>query len=509
MTGDARTVCDLLDRAADAPRHRAAVRDPPGAGTSRELRQAAGGLAGWLRRRGVERGDRVLVSLANSRHLVAVLYGALSAGAVAGRAGGRPPPTPRPARAGDPEPGLAIADTVERHASLTTVIPGLAVVSVDQAMAEVDQALAEAEHTGQSGVDGAEPDGVALLIYTSGSTSGPKGVVSRHRQVSFAVDAIAGRLGYRPDDVICCRLPFSFDYALYQAFLSVHAGAELAMVDARDELSAFRALREFRATVLPVVPPVAQTLLALAARQDRRAGGAPAPLRLITNTGAELNRSVADRLRAAFPGAAVVPMYGMTECKRISIAAPDEDLSKPGTVGAPLPGTSVTVVGDDGEALPAGQVGEIVVRGPHVMDGYWRDPVASAERFRVEPSTGERYLRTGDFGAMDADGALRIVGRRDDVFKRRGVRTSVNEIEAAALDIPEVQESAAALVGTARECVLWVRGDIPPEHVLKGIGERLEPAKIPDRCLVVDALPRTPNGKIDKNLLKAELAGER
>ncbi|GLH99258.1 class I adenylate-forming enzyme family protein [Phytohabitans aurantiacus] len=496
MTGGVRTVCDLLDRAAGRAPDAIAVRDATGAWTYPELRLAAGRVAAALRRRGVTRGDRVLVSLANSRHLVAVLYGALSAGAAVVPVSVQARPYHLAAVAGDAEPRLAIADTAERLASLAAGVP----------VAAIDQVMAETDHTGHSGVDGAEPDGIALLIYTSGSTAGPKGVVSRHRQVLFAVDAIAGRLGYRSDDVVCCRLPFSFDYALYQAFLSVHAGAELAMVDARDELTAFRALREFRATVLPVVPPVAQTLLALA---GRRASEAPAPLRLITNTGAELTRSVADRLRAAFPGAAVVPMYGMTECKRISIAAPDEDLSKPGTVGTPLPGTSVTVVGEDGEALPAGQVGEIVVRGPHLMDGYWRDPVASAERFRVEPATGERYLRTGDFGAMDADGALRIVGRRDDVFKRRGVRTSVNEIEAAALDIPEVQECAAALVGTARECVLWVRGDIPPEHVLKGIGERLEPAKIPDRCLVVDALPRTPNGKIDKNLLKAELAGER
>jgi len=331
-------------------------------------------------------------------------------------------------------------------------------------------------------------------------------VVSRHRQVTFAVDAIAGRLGYRPDDVVGCRLPFSFDYALYQAFLSVHAGAELAMVGGHDELAAYRALRDFRTTVLPLVPPVAQTLLALAGRDDPLARP---PVRLVTNTGAELPRTVADRLRAAFPGVAVVPMYGMTECKRISIAAPNEDLGKPGTVGTPLPGTSVRVVGDDGEPLPVGQVGEIVVRGPHVMEGYWRDPAASAERFRVDPGTGERHLRTGDFGSVDSDGALRIVGRRDDVFKRRGVRTSVNEIEAAALDIPEVEESAAALVGTARECVLWVRGAILPAHVLKGISERLEPAKVPDRCLVVDELPRMPNGKIDKSLLKASLVGER
>lgn len=493
-----RTAPELLERAAVSAPDAVAVRDATGEWTYSELLRESQRITAWLRSRGVTRGDRVLLSLRNGRRLVALIHGVLAAGAVVVPVGVQTRSFQLAAVAADAEPRLAIGETVERFEGVVAPTQGVDVLPLEQVWAE------SASVPDPAPVAEVAPEDLALLIYTSGSTAGPKGVVSRHRHVAFAVDAIAGQLAYRPGDVVCCRLPLSFDYALYQVFLCAHAGAELAMVDSLDELAAFRAIRDFRATVLPVVPPVAQTLLRLAAR-----GGADIPLRLITNTGAELTRGVADGLRAAFPGVDVVPMYGMTECKRISIAAPNADVQVPGTVGRPLPGTRVDVVGPDGDVLPPGEVGEIVVYGPHVMDGYWRDPAASAERFRTDPVTGDRCLVTGDFGAMDRSGALTIVGRRDDVFKRRGVRTSVSEIETAAIDIPGVEEAAAALVGDARECVLWVRGTLPPEHVLKAISERLEPAKTPDHCIVVDGLPRMPSGKIDKNALKAGVEGNR
>lgn len=493
--GDAGPVHHLLDRAAARSPAATAVRDDTGAWSYAQLHAASRRAAGWLRRRGLARGDRLLVSVPNSRHLVAVLYGALRIGVIVVPVGVQARPYQVAAVARDAGPRLLLGDQPDRLAGATGAVPQAQVADLD----ELSRELARAQTP--TVPSEAAPDDIALLIYTSGSTAGPKGVVCRHRQVTFAVAAIAARLAYRSDDVVCARLPFSFDYSLYQAFLCAHAGAELVMVASQDELSAFRAMRASGATVLPVVPPVAQNLLRLAVR-----GTDGFRLRLITNTGAELTRGVADRLRATFPGVQVVPMYGMTECKRISIAEPDEDLHRPGTVGRALPGTRVEVVDEAGAPVPVGDVGEILVRGPHVMDGYWRDPGASAQRFRSDPATGERCLLTGDYGTLDGDGTLTFVGRRDDIFKRRGVRTSVNEIEAAALDIPEVEEAVAVLVGPGRECALWVRGTIPPEQVLRGISDRLEPAKVPDRCLLTPELPRTASGKIDRQCLAARLA---
>ncbi|MEV6596752.1 class I adenylate-forming enzyme family protein [Actinoplanes sp. NPDC051346] len=495
MIAGKETLFGLLVQVAALDPHAPAVRDAHGVWSYQELVDTALDIAAWLRRQGVSRGDRVMVALPNSRHLVALLYGGFAAGAAVVPVGAGARPYQVAAIAASAEPRLLVAETTERFAELPPAGGNRRTATLDGMLAEL---------TSDGLTSDVEPDDIALLIYTSGSTAGPKGVVSRHRQAVFAVRAIAERLGYRPGDVVGCRLPFSFDYGLYQTFLCAEAGAELALIDGRDELSAFRAMITARPTVLPLVPPVAQTLIRLAARGD-----VELPVRLITNTGAELTADTAQGLRRVFPQAALVPMYGMTECKRISIAAPDADLVKPGTVGRALTGTDVAIVGDDDEVLPAGQVGEIVVSGPHVMDGYWRDPEASAGRFRLDPHTGRTRLYTGDFGWMDPDGELRIVGRRDDVFKRRGVRTSVNEIEAAALDIAEVEEAAAALVGPDRRCVLWVRAAIPPEHVLKGISERLEPARTPDHCLIVADLPRLPSGKVDKNRLKAEYVGNR
>ncbi|WP_422769371.1 class I adenylate-forming enzyme family protein [Plantactinospora sp. WMMC1484] len=479
----------LEDAAARWP-DAAAVRDESGSWTYRELLSASQRVASWLRHRGVRQGDRLLVALPNSRRLVAVIHGALRAGVAVVPVSAQARPYHLAAVARDARPGLALGGDPERFAAAVAALPGLEVIDPDQAAREWAVLTPRDDPAGVSGSD------LALLVYTSGSTAGPKGVVCPHRQVAFAVEAIAGRLGYLSEDIVYARLPFSFDYSLYQMFLCAQAGAQLALASAADEISAFRWLRTFRPTVLPVVPPYAQTLLGLAGRSE--SGVRP---RLITNTGAALTRGVADSLRSTFPGVAVVPMYGMTECKRITIAAPDEDLTKPGTVGTALPGTRVEVVGEDGAPLPPGRVGEIVVRGPHVMAGYWQQPAASAERFGSDPATGERILRTGDFGTLDEQGAVAFVGRRDDIFKRRGVRTSVGEIEAAALDIPEVEEAAAALVGAARECVLWVRSRLRQEQILKGIADRLEPAKVPDRCVLVDELPRTSSGKIDKKRL--------
>lgn len=486
----------LLDRAAERRPTATAVRDESGGWTYAQLQEASRRAGSWLRQRGLARGDRVLVSLPNCRQLVALLFGALRVGVVVVPVGAQARPYQLAAVIGDAAPQLLVIDRLDRLAEIADAMPA-------QRVADLGELAAEASPTGRPdetrvGQDEATPDDIALLIYTSGSTDGPKGVVCRHQQVAFAVAAIAARLGYRSDDVVCARLPFSFDYSLYQAFLCAEAGAELVLVAGTDELSAFRLLRASGATVLPVVPPIAQSLLRLAARD-----ATGFRLRLITNTGAELTRRVADALRATFPGARVVSMYGMTESKRITIADPDEDLRKPGTVGRPLPGTQVAVVGDDGEPLPVGQIGEIVVRGPHVMDGYWRDPQASAERFRPDPTTGEPCLFTGDYGKLAADGGLTLFGRRDSIFKRRGVRVSLNEIEAAALDIVEVEEAAAVLVGPERQCVLWVCGSLTPEQVRKGISERLGPAHIPDQCRQTQSLPRTPNGKIDRQQLIA------
>jgi acyl-coenzyme A synthetase/AMP-(fatty) acid ligase len=258
-------------------------------------------------------------------------------------------------------------------------------------------------------------------------------------------------------------------------------------------------LHRHAVTVCPVVPSLAELVLRLAARDGRPAP----PVRLFTSTGAAFNRPVIDGLRAAFPGARIAPMYGTTECKRITVLEPAGDLDHPHSVGRALAGTRVPVLDDAGHPLPPGETGEIAVRGPHVMAGYWRAPDLTRERFRTDPRTGTVTLHTGDYGRLDADGHLYVEGRRDDLFKRRGVRMSALEIEAAALDVPGVRSAALLPPADGADMVLYVAADRPAAEVLALLAERLEPAKVPPVCHVRAELPLTPNGKTDKKALAA------
>jgi acyl-CoA synthetase (AMP-forming)/AMP-acid ligase II len=481
-------VHDLLDDAVrrwpDAP----AVADGSVRLTYREVARRSTAVASWLHRQGVRRGDRVVLRLPGDADFVTLLFGALRTGAAV------VPVHPAASQfhlawiLRDAAPALVVArdDDAPAMRALTAPVHDVTLVRRE---------LAGAPSGGVRPVPATAPSDTALLMYTSGSTALPRAVVCPHDRVRFAVAAIAARLRYTAGDVVFCRSPMSFDYGLYQVFLCAEAGALLELRPRLSDAALLREIRRSGATVVPVVPTVATILHRLSTRD-----GSPTAVRLLTNTGAALTTTVAAGLRRAFPDAAVVPMYGMTECKRITIAEPDEDLSHPGTVGRALDGTEVTVVDDEGRPVAAGTTGEIRVRGPHVMAGYWAAPDETARRFD-RPDAADRVLRTGDYGFLDASGRLYFVGRRDDIFKRNSVRTSVQEIEAAAADVPGVHAAAARPPGTDGELVVWVAGDVDPDDVLAGIAGRLDRAKVPDRCVVLPALPTGANGKVDRTAL--------
>jgi len=181
---------------------------------------------------------------------------------------------------------------------------------------------------------------------------------------------------------------------------------------------------------------------------------------------------------------------------------PDEDLMRPGASGRALPGTDVYAVGPDGSRLPAGEVGEIVVRGPNVMAGYWRRPELTEQRFPREHGLFP-VLRTGDYGFLDSDGYLYFAGRRDDQYKEHGIRVGVAEVEAAAHRVPGV-DAAAVLppAGDEPGATLLVVTRLTPSQVLAAMRDEIEELKIPRTCRVVQRLPLTRNGKVDR----AELA---
>ncbi len=479
----------LLARAARDHPDAVAVRDRRGDLTHADLWALGSDAAARLVARGVRPRDRVLLRLANSREFVVLLQAVLRVGAVAVPVS--------PAR----EAPQVVGIVVDCEPALCVVEAGDTALGRDGVqVVEVAELLSAAAGSLELEEPDVAADDVAFLVYTSGSTAAPKGVVCPHERVVFAARAIAERVGYRGDDLVYGRLPFSFDYGLYQILLTALAGAALVLPGDSPDVLALNQIRSFGVTVVPVVPPLA-ALLALAALRDR----GPTRVRRFTNTGAELTAEHARRLRKAFPGADVLTMYGMTECKRVTISGPDDELRRPGSVGTPLRGTSVVVVGEGGAPAAPGSIGEIVVRGPHVMAGYWRAPEETARRYRPDRATGGTALHTGDYGWIDEAGDLHLVGRRDDILKRRGVRISTTEVEAAALAVPGVVEAAVSDV-PGQGLLLWFTGAVDVEGVRSGMAALLDAARLPDRVLRCDELPRTVHGKVDKRALAEHAA---
>ncbi|MGV9380424.1 class I adenylate-forming enzyme family protein [Nonomuraea sp. NPDC003707] len=478
---------DLLDAAAAAHPGRPAIGDGTDSMTYSAVRLASLRLATWLLGHGVRRRERIVISEAAGPWLAPLLIGAARVGAVSvPLSAGAPPVVVRHILA-DAEPALVIGDDATIGEAARS---GIVHLGLDEMRAAARTGPHDAGLPSRT-----LPVDPAWFIYTSGSTGAPKAVVSTHAQVVFAARAAHRELGYTGEDVVYSPLPLSFDYGLYQILLATLGGARLELGSAKDAGRALLGrLRDTGATVFPAVPSLASTLARLVERPGARA---PA-LRLLTNTGAAMPADVLTTLRRHIPGLKVQLMYGLTECKRATIMPPDGDLLRPGSSGRALRGTEVFAVDQRGERLPPGEVGEIVVRGPNVMSGYWRRPQLTAERFRRVDGLFPQ-LHTGDYGSVDAEGYLYFDGRRDDVYKERGTRVSSLEVEAAANRIPRVRDACAVPPrAPAHGATLVVASELTPGQVLAALTGQLEETKIPRRCLTLPALPLTANGKIDR-----------
>ena len=280
---------------------------------------------------------------------------------------------------------------------------------------------------------------LAALIYTSGSTGKPKGVTLTHQNMTFAAASLAEYLEMQQDEVVLLCLPLSFDYGLYQLLLTVLVGGTLVL----EKGFAFpgkvvQLLESEGVTGLPGVPTLFGVLLGLRGLEAREL---PA-LRYLSNTGAALSVTTIAGLRETFPKARIYSMYGLTECKRVSYLPPHLIDVKPASVGIAIPGTEVWVEDAEGNECAPGEVGELMVRGPHVMQGYWNDLEATAKRLRPGRWPWERELMTGDLFKRDAEGHLYFVGRKDDMIKSRGEKVAPREVEEVLYAVPGVRDAA-------------------------------------------------------------------
>lgn len=345
---------------------------------------------------------------------------------------------------------------------------------------------------------------LASIIYTSGSTGEPKGVMLTHRNMLAASFSINSYLKNTEHDLVISALPLSFDYGMYQMILMIAVGGRL-ILEPHFLLPSqiLKKIEKHKVTAVPVVPSMVPLLKQF---QDMKKFDVSS-VRYATNTGAALSQNHINILKELFPNAHIFSMYGLTECKRCTYLPPHDIHRKPDSIGIPIPNTEMWIVDEEGNRLPPGEVGEIVVRGQTVMKGYLNKPEATAKKLRPGPMPGEYILHTGDYGKMDEEGYFYFYGRSDEVIKSRGMKVSPKEIETTIIGHPEVSEAAA--IGVEHEeygeaIVLFVNEEHPEiaaklEHFCQ---QKLEKHQQPVAIISIDILPKTTNGKINKKALK-------
>ncbi len=351
---------------------------------------------------------------------------------------------------------------------------------------------------------------LACLIYTSGSTGEPKGVMSDHSNVVFASGSIIQYVGNVESDVVVNVLPLSFDYGLYQLLMTFRFGGTLVLEKGFAFPAALLQLMEREGvTGFPGVP----TLYSILLRMDLSAFDLSS-LRYLTNTAAALPASHIQEIQQKFPQATLFSMYGLTETKRTLYLPPEELGRRPGSVGVPIPGTEAWLEDDQGHRVGAGGMGELVVRGRHVMRGYWNAPEATAKRFRKHDGF-ERVCCTGDLFRTDAEGFFYFVGRKDDIIKCRGEKVAPKEVENVLYALPGVAEAAVIGVpdpvfGQAIKAFVVVSDVTITEQVIQAhCRKNLEDLMLPKYIELRAELPKNNSGKIDKKALSAEGIAQR
>lgn len=354
---------------------------------------------------------------------------------------------------------------------------------------------------------------MAALLYTSGSTGMPKGVVLSHGNLVVGAQSVCQYLDNSPDDRILAVPPLSFDYGLSQVTTGFHVGATVVLMNYLFPKDVVTLLAAEDITGLPCVPPLWIQL----AKLDWPAASVRC-LRYATSTGGRMPVPIVEALRSRMPKAEFFIMYGLTEAFRSTYLPPGEIDDRPESIGKAIPNAEIMIVGDDGQLCGPGQPGELVHRGPLVSQGYWNDPERTAERFKPAPGRPDEIpikeiaVWSGDTVTMDEDGYLYFIGRRDDMIKTAGCRVSPTEVEevvyasglaaeavAVGAPHPELGEGIVLLYVPAGDTgcdedavVKYCRGELPTYMVPHVIISRSD-------------LPRNVNGKINRKLLTEEV----
>jgi acyl-CoA ligase (AMP-forming) (exosortase A-associated) len=487
----------------------------------RELWDEARAFGAGLRRIALGRAERVAIYLDKRIETVAAVFGSSAAG------GAFVPVNPllRPQQVGyilDDCSVRVLVTSADRLTRLGDELKRCPSVEHVVVVPEVGDAAGEhnfAVHSWGEFLDGGDapdPDlidlDLAAIFYTSGSTGKPKGVVLSHRNLIVGGESVSQYLGNNEDDCILAALPLSFDAGFSQLTTGFTVGAHVVLVNYLMPGEVVRLCARHQVTGLTCVPP-----LWLQLAEQVWPAEATRSMRYFANTGGRMPKATLGRLRAIFPDAKPYLMYGLTEAFRSTYLDPSEVDRRPDSIGKAIPNAEILVVREDGSPCDPGEEGELVHRGALVAMGYWNDAERTAERFKPVPNrdaaipTSETAVFSGDLVRRDEEGFLYFVSRKDEMIKTSGYRVSPTEIEEVAYGTGLVSDAVALGVDDERlgqHIVLAVspaNGRLEPDELLAELRRQLPLYMVPKHVVVRPSLPRSPNNKFDRNLIRQEL----
>ena len=355
---------------------------------------------------------------------------------------------------------------------------------------------------------------MAAILYTSGSTGNPKGVVLSHRNMVVGAESVSSYLQNTSEDRILAVLPFSFDYGLSQLTTAFNVGASAVLMDYLLPNDIVKAIDKYQITGLAAVPPLWAQLTKL-----DWPSGAGSSIRYFTNSGGAMPEATLKKLREIFTSASPYLMYGLTEAFRSTYLPPDQVDLRPTSMGKAIPNSEIYVVRPDGSECADNEPGELVHCGPLVSLGYWNDPAKTEIRYKPDPLRSKEIplptmaVWSGDTVYRDNKGYLYFVGRADDMIKTSGYRVSPTEveeqiyasglaIEAAAIGIPHPDlGQAVVIVATPKDPD---RVDTLEQQLIKHCQKHLPNYMVPKRIVAQAAMPHNANGKIDRKTLVQE-----
>jgi malonyl-CoA/methylmalonyl-CoA synthetase len=475
---------------------RVAVEYPDAAGMLRVLTFGdvdvrANRLAQELTARGLTRGDRLCVHLANRIEFIDLFLACLRIGVVF---------VPMNVLYRERELRHIVADSepaaiVSARDSDAVYPEGVAVWRIEELS---ERATSRASSRPLVSLDGDDP---ALIVYTSGTTGAAKGAVLSHNNLAANGITLTAVWGITDRDRYLAVLPLFHVHGLGNGIHSwLISGCRMRLLERFDQRSAAAAFMEFKPTLFFGVPTIYVRLLEPSVVSDEQARAIGESARLFVSGSAPLPAHIHEAFRQRF-GHTILERYGMSEALMI-MSNPYVGERRAGSVGPPLPGVSARLMGDEGTTVADGSVGEVEIRSPALFKEYWRRPDATAAAFH------DGWFRTGDLGVRAADGYYTLRGRRGDLIISGGFNIYPREIEELLLEDPRVRE--AAVVGVSDDA----RGEIPIAYVVLDDGvdvveletacrRQLASFKIPRAFIRVDALPRTALGKVQRHLLPA------